>query len=843
MQFFGSIRSRVLFGTLALALIPLLIAAGVIGYLSYQSARDTIVANSSKQLESIRVVQNARVNSYFESLKRTMLIAANDPSVHNTFKAMRDSFPTVVSATAVPIESQREAVKSYFTSDFSDEFRRRNAGKPIDISGVVDALTDQTIALQYLYIAKNENPLGSKNSLISSNLDVSGYAKPHSELQLWVKELVNQFKIYDFFLVDMDGNVIYTYFKEADYATDLVNGPYAGTNLGDAFLAARDGDDLAQVHLQDYREYLPSYNAPAAFLSAPVVENGQRIGVLIFQAPIDEVNAVMTFNSDWANSGLGASGQSFLMGPDKTTRSISRPIVQNAKSYVADLTRLKFNADRIKQTEVSGTDVASLELDSPGINEAIAGKVGVANYVNHLGNPVLGAYSPIEVLGLSWGNVVEVNQDEAFAPLNSLLTRIGTAALATAVLLGLIGLFFASRLSNSINRPISKLQATVQEVTAGNLEARAKMQGTDELAQLGGAFDNLLDEKVSTLAQAAVENEMLNNSVIEIMKSLGQIAQNDLTIKAPVTGDITGAISDAINLVTSETSDALRQVLSISTNVARASTQVRQRAAEVTSAAEKNGVEVNSASRELEGAATALNLIAQQAQQANASAERAISATSQALGIVSETVRGVSLSRDQIRETEKRLKRLGERSQEITTVVNIINQIAERTSVLALNAGMQAAAAGEAGRGFALVADEVKRLAESARDATRQIGTLVNGIQADSGDTIRTMNETITQVVEISKLAERAGEQMEKTLSATDGLVGSVREIANTTADQAKASSMLLQRAQTIEATNRDTLTQLSSQRDETARLMQYSKALIDTVRVFKLPESDSSNS
>jgi methyl-accepting chemotaxis protein len=159
--------------------------------------------------------------------------------------------------------------------------------------------------------------------------------------------------------------------------------------------------------------------------------------------------------------------------------------------------------------------------------------------------------------------------------------------------------------------------------------------------------------------------------------------------------------------------------------------------------------------------------------------------------------------------------------------------------VLALNAGMQAAAAGEAGRGFALVADEVKRLAESARDATRQIGTLVNGIQADSGDTIRTMNETITQVVEISKLAERAGEQMEKTLSATDGLVGSVREIATTTVDQAKASSMLLQRAQTIESTNRETLTQLNAQREETARLMQYSKALIDTVRVFKLPDAD----
>jgi methyl-accepting chemotaxis protein len=130
----------------------------------------------------------------------------------------------------------------------------------------------------------------------------------------------------------------------------------------------------------------------------------------------------------------------------------------------------------------------------------------------------------------------------------------------------------------------------------------------------------------------------------------------------------------------------------------------------------------------------------------------------------------------------------------------------------------------------------VKRLAENARDATRQIGTLVNGIQADSGDTIRTMNDTITQVVEISKLAEKAGEQMEKTLRATDGLVDSVREIASTTATQARASDTLLQRAHNIEKANNETMTQLNSQREETARLMQYSKSLIDTVRVFKLP-------
>lgn len=149
---------------------------------------------------------------------------------------------------------------------------------------------------------------------------------------------------------------------------------------------------------------------------------------------------------------------------------------------------------------------------------------------------------------------------------------------------------------------------------------------------------------------------------------------------------------------------------------------------------------------------------------------------------------------------------LGERSQEISGIVNIINQIAERTSVLALNASMQAVAAGDAGRGFAVVADEVKRLAENARQATQQISGLVNAIQADSTETMLAMNQTISQVVDISKLAERAGEQMIHTRDATDGLVNTVREISVTTMEQAKVSNVLMERAHQLEVVQQNHL-------------------------------------
>ena len=839
MKLFGSIRSRVLFGTLGLALIPLILATVIIGTLSLRSARSSVGERVESQLESLRVTQASQISAYFEGLADTMRVLSTNPSIKNGYKELDIAFATLPSTTIATEAEQRAAVLNYFNESFGAEFKRKNAGQTFDPAEVVAALTPSALALQYNYIALNQSPLSKKNELMSAT-DGSAYSEAHARIHPFSKSVKDQYGFYDIFFVNLNGEIVYTYFKEADVGTSLTTGSFAKSNIGDAFRAALASDDPEKVHFADFKAYLPSYNDQAAFMAVPMYEGTNKIGVLITQAPIDRINAIMVFEKKWQEAGLGETGQVMLVGPDKLQRSESRELLTDAKAY-GNLLTAKFSKTVAENTAARGTDIGAVAIDSPAVVAALSGKSGRSTYVNHLGERVIASYAPVNVLETNYAILAEIGEKEAFAPVNELVQKIAFAGFLTAFVLGFIALITATQLANSINKPIKALQATMQEVASGKMDARTNMQPTDELGQLGNVFDNLLDERVSTLVQSAHENEVLNNSVIDIMQSLGSLAQNDLTVKIPVTGDVTGAISDAINLVTTETSSALRQVLNISTNVARASTMVRQRSNEVAVAAEKNMLEISEASRELEISARAIDQIAGQAQSANRAAEKAIAATSSALKIVSETVQGVAQSRDQIRETEKRLKRLGERTQEISSVVGIINQIAERTSVLALNAGMQAAAAGEAGRGFALVADEVKRLAESARDATRQIGTLVNGIQADTVDTMRTMNETIAQVVDISKLAERAGDQMEQTLSVTDGLVSTVREITSTTAAQAATSNILLKRAQTIDQTSKETLTQLTAQREETARLMQYSKALVDTVRVFKLPGDEQS--
>ena len=194
--------------------------------------------------------------------------------------------------------------------------------------------------------------------------------------------------------------------------------------------------------------------------------------------------------------------------------------------------------------------------------------------------------------------------------------------------------------------------------------------------------------------------------------------------------------------------------------------------------------------------------------------------------------------RETIAETEKRIKRLGERSQEISGIVNLINTIAERTHVLALNASMQAAVAGEAGRGFAVVAEEVQRLAESSRNATEQIATLVNNIQVETNETINTVNKTIEQVVAGSEQAQKAGEQMRRTQEITAQLVEQVRHIAGASEQQKAMSAQLLEAVQKIGSSTENTAEQIQAQNRETDSLLDTARQLVDSVSVFKLPQA-----
>ena len=423
--------------------------------------------------------------------------------------------------------------------------------------------------------------------------------------------------------------------------------------------------------------------------------------------------------------------------------------------------------------------------------------------------------------------------------------------ISTLVITAILVTFLMFAISRGITRPLRRLQNTVQQVNQGNMDARARLLQHDEIGALANAFDNLLDDRLAQLAEtereravrlaeAQQENEMLNNSVVELLQAVAQLSQRDLTIHVPVAEDVTGPVADALNLLTTETAKVLTEVTSISNEVANTSRSVKTQSDIVVNLADTERTQVSQSSDELAAASEAMNEIASLAQTCNATAQRAIERTQTALETVTNTVTGINATRDTIRETEKRIKRLGERSQEISGAVNLINNIAERTHILALNASMHAASAGEAGRGFAVVADEVQRLAENARQATEQIASLVGNIQIETMDTVTTMNTVITQVVEGSRLAEQAGEQMRETQQTTAELGESVRQIAEGSQSQAMISNELRNRAGQIVQSTLQTNQELAAQGEQTARLLEFSGRLVEAVNMFRLPGNQS---
>jgi len=426
-----------------------------------------------------------------------------------------------------------------------------------------------------------------------------------------------------------------------------------------------------------------------------------------------------------------------------------------------------------------------------------------------------------------------VNRDGAAADNTYLTAKNVLAAVAALSILLVVGV--AYWMTRSITKPVSHLIGVMQKLTQGDATVRARSNHPDEIGKLSRQFDKMVDEREASRKSIEDENEKLNESVLVLLQAVAQLASRDLTVKVPVSADVTGAVSDALNMLTSETAKVLRDVSNISADVTEATLKVKAQSDNVMAAAAEERLEVEHTTLSLSTASEEMRNIADLAQTCNRAADNAIRSTQLAMDTVNSTVGGINSTRDIIRETEKRIKRLGERSQEISGVVGLINAIAERTHILALNASMHAASAGEAGRGFAVVADEVQRLAENARQATLQISGLVNNIQLETSDTVNTMNSAIAQVVEGSRLAEQAGLQMQATQNATTELVESVQQIAIKSHGQAKASQELLDRAIQIKKTNQETSLQLDEQSAQTTNLVEYARMLLSTVRVFKL--------
>lgn len=837
-RMFGTIRGRLTYGTLGLALIPLILAGAGLTFAALSVSQSALETRASDQLRSNGNIKIQEVQAYVDGLVREL----RQLSAHGAFvegsREMAAAQLILPATFSVPMEQARSQLKAWYLGDHKTAYDKANPGQPLEFGAIVDSLPDDAIAVQYLYLVKNPNQQARDQYLDAG--DGSAYSAAHVRLHRAMLDAIEHSNFLDLHIADpKTGNLFYTSAKETDIGTNLLTGPLRDTGMAQAFRAVLKMDERHGAWMSEFASFYPALGESSAFIATPIYASAESIevvGVLIGQFPVDSLNTLMTYGGKWADVGLGESGETYLVGADKTPRSVSRFALEDFEAFLRLMQEIKLPAPLIAQMRARSTNIGIQPVDTLGVREALDGKNGVSVYPDYRNIPVLGFYGPIKLVNNEWAMLSEVDEAEAFASIASLRRNLLIAAAVGVGLLGLLALLVGRALARSINAPLSHFGQVVDKVAKGDNAARVNLPASDEIGVLGTAFDHMLDERITVQQRIESENNDLNNSVMTIMSSVAELAQRRLDVKVPVSENVTGAVSDAINMMTKSTANALKRVRVIADSVLTASTGMRRSSEQVFASAGVASEQATAAASELQQTAMALGQMGTQAQEASVFAERAIKTTGDALEIVRATVTGISESRDQIRETEKRVKRLGERSQEISSVVGIIGQIAERTSVLALNATMQAVAAGDAGRGFGVVADEVKRLAENARVATQQISSLVNAIQADTADTIQTMNHTIGLVVDISKLADQAGGQMVNTREVTEQLAAAVRTITATTQAQGVASKTLLTRAYDLLQSSQRTLGEIESQRQGSESLAGSARDLVSTVNEFQLP-------
>ena len=336
--------------------------------------------------------------------------------------------------------------------------------------------------------------------------------------------------------------------------------------------------------------------------------------------------------------------------------------------------------------------------------------------------------------------------------------------------------------------------------------------------------------------KALIKGERDQEGILRLMDELGSLADGDLTVEASVTEDVTGSIADSINNAVDALRDLVTTIDQTATQVNRAAQQTQITATKLSEVSASQNDHVIQANDAINSITDSIRQVSSNAETSSKVAQRSVEIADKGGKAVRRTIEGMASIRETIQETSKRIKRLGESSQEIGNIVGLINDIAEQTNILALNASIQASMAGEAGRGFAVVADEVQRLAERATDATRQIETLVKTIQTDTNEAVASMEESTANVVGGAKLAENAGEALEEIQSVSKQISELVSGISTASQSQAVEATSVIKTMEVLRKYSTQTAGGESVTSTNVSKLADLGVELRNSVAGFTLP-------
>jgi methyl-accepting chemotaxis protein len=457
---------------------PLAVSAVVAQVVSSNALTDA----ATSRVDALRSARVAAIESIFVQVSSQASSLAEDEMVVDGATSLISAFATIgEGAKPAELEAARTEVTNFYTGTFGPKLRENADARAVEVKDLVPSARAGLVA-QQRFIVNNPHPLGKKHTLDTAGSDT--YATVHGRLHPILRSYLDRFGYYDIFVIDVaTDTVVYTVFKEIDFASHLDPAKAAGDGLVRAYEKAKTLTP-GTVHFEDFAPYVASYDAPAAFASTPIVRNGAVVAVLVFQLPVDRINALVN-----DEAGLGTTGSSYLVGADGLMRTQSR--------FTTSPTIFK--------TKIS-TDAAVA---------ALKGERGVGRYVGPAGKPVLGAWSPVKLAGLPWALVTEVDENEALASTTTMSWILLAVLIAALAVLTVIAARFASRLSSRVDVAVVHASA----VARGEMNGEIVVEGHDEIADMLEAlrvmktelFGRMLAEKNEALRiREALDNAAAN---------------------------------------------------------------------------------------------------------------------------------------------------------------------------------------------------------------------------------------------------------------------------------------------------------------------------------------------
>ncbi|MBM4268144.1 MAG: hypothetical protein FJ144_16285 [Deltaproteobacteria bacterium] len=743
-------------GALRLAVLSTALAV-LAGGATFVATRWLLEQRSLVHLEAVRDAAHHDLAALIDGVRGQAADVAEDERTATALGAFASGFQQAQSGVAnrrpEELAGFREKLKRFYESEVVP-------GANGEIEASLETLypdegpASAAVLLQALYLAGARGRDAS-----ASDVAASGYESAHARHDSWLKGSAAAQGWENVYLVDAAGRVLYAAEKGPETFTSLSDGPHRGTGLARAASRVASATEPGEVSFTDAASGAID-PTPRLYASAPVFSNGQRIGAVIAEIGVDRIDQALLPGAGaqrWQRAGLEQDGEILAVAGDGSLRSTPR------------------------DASMGDHDLANEA--SPGLREALAGSASTGSF-DAAGGPLLASYAPIEVGSGRWVIAAERPASGVVAALHVLLPILVGIAVVAACLGWIVG----ARLWSSYAGRLREISGVVQKAQRGDRQARLEVKQEGAVGELAASIDRLLEERASVLERAEQESHRLSREADAILRVAEEAANGGPVGRANVGNGPLANVSVALN-VTLETIDKLSESLrSVSTRVGTSATEIRSAAEATSSGAAQQTRECNETLTNTQSLRTEGGRMAERCTSALEIARRTQQAGHLGETAIRDLIAGMDFLQRETRAATVKIKRLGERSMQVSAIIGTISKMSAQTDMLALNAAIEASRAGEQGQGFTLVADEVRKLAERAASAAKEIERLIGSIQSDIGDAVSGMERQGERIEIQSAAATQAQHALEKVAGVTAEASTALEEIAKAAETQAGAA-------------------------------------------------------